>query len=163
MSFNKLLDKSKNLSNVDQGFSAKMNVCKLEVYSMDSELFPNAKNKLCHLRQAADVLVMEKSNFVTESTRRNVCGDLSLTQIRQLLLNFRDDSTDSKTVPSSVLRSIVVPSKEPLQLNQDEFFLPNISIVDSIHSSLSLWQNVSAPEELSSRKEFCFLLKKTRI
>eukprot|EP00818_Percolomonas_sp_WS_P005210 CAMPEP_0117442512 /NCGR_PEP_ID=MMETSP0759-20121206/4191_1 /TAXON_ID=63605 /ORGANISM="Percolomonas cosmopolitus, Strain WS" /LENGTH=726 /DNA_ID=CAMNT_0005234405 /DNA_START=261 /DNA_END=2441 /DNA_ORIENTATION=+ len=160
--FNILMDRDNMLVTANHGFSLKMNVSRLELWSKDSELFPHASERLCHLRQAADVLIMEKSNFVTESTRKDVCGDLNLAQVRQLLSNFRSDATEKSVVPSAVLRSIVVPpnSNMPLRLNQDKLFIPNLTNLDSIHSSLSYWQNVAPPQSLRDEEGFEFLREK---
>mmetsp|Transcript_2934 Transcript_2934/g.4466 ORF Transcript_2934/g.4466 Transcript_2934/m.4466 type:complete len:695 (-) Transcript_2934:424-2508(-) len=62
--------------------------------------------RACHVREAADVLILRKSFLAEDEVRRAVCPHISPVQLEQLLRLFRTDDLSPESVPEKVLRAV---------------------------------------------------------
>lgn len=154
---NLLMDRQKRLVSMNNGLALKMNLTQLENWSKYSEYCPNAFNQLAKLRQASDIIIMQKTNLVSESTRKDVCPNLNVNQIRTLLILYQPDMFDSTPVPDSVLRSIPHgKSDEKINCEEDTIFIPSFHYYENnVH--VPVFQSVDAPIEITLEEGFEFL------
>lgn len=116
--FNALFDTQKKRCKMGSAIMLKMGVSELEMWAESHHLGNKCKENLGALRQASDIMIMNKASLVDESTRREVCPTLTLVQVRKILQSYQPDEYDPDIVPSSVLKAL--PSADAKKGTQDK-------------------------------------------
>eukprot|EP01027_Heterolobosea_sp_BB2_P016795 GEZU01023862.1.p1 GENE.GEZU01023862.1~~GEZU01023862.1.p1 ORF type:complete len:684 (+),score=174.58 GEZU01023862.1:231-2282(+) len=88
--FNSLVTRPE-LCSMGHAIQMKMSVTRLEEWCDRMDLPPSTKAKLAHLRQAADIMIMNKAALVEEAVRKEVCPLLNMVQVRKLLETYHPD------------------------------------------------------------------------
>ena len=82
----------------------KMAVSELEEWAQSKSL--PITHELVSLRQASDVMIMNKSSLIDEPTRKEVCSALAIQQLRRILQLYHPDEYDPDEVPQNVLKTL---------------------------------------------------------
>jgi len=153
--FNTLLNRQE-LCGCGNGVRIKMAISSIEEWlsKIDTNLTVYWRKELAPIRQAAVVLVMNKSSLAEESIRQDVCPSLNATQLIHLLNMYNPDEYDSETVHPGVIASLDVDSRDTLHL--DENFSYPLDVNFGHVASLEL-NNVLIPASILERPGFMFL------
>ncbi|KAL0478684.1 hypothetical protein AKO1_008281 [Acrasis kona] len=131
----------------------KMAVSELEEWASSKNF--DISQELTTLRQSCDIMIMNKSNLIEASTRKEICGNLTNQQVRRVLQLYHPDEYDPDAVPANVLRAL----PEVNVKSQDVFV--DTSVIDKPNfyfekPDIPLWKSVRAPQSLASMQEFDF-------
>jgi len=153
--FNSLLDR-REFCKCGNGVRIKIAISSIEEWlsKMDSALVNYWKKELAPIRQAAVVLVMNKSPLAEESTRQDVCPNLNAAQLSHLLNTYTPDEYDSEIVHPGVIASLDMDSRDSLHL--DETFAYPLDVNFGNMANLNV-TSVSIPPSILERPGFVFL------
>jgi len=89
-------------------FKIKMTISQFESLAakVDKRIQSSASKQLNHLREAANLLVVEKSMLTDADTVAQVCTHLNLKQVKHIIDNFKPDDISPDAVPKEVLEAI---------------------------------------------------------
>ncbi len=152
--FNALIAPGGKYCTMGSSIMLKMAVSELEEWAQSKSL--NIGNELSTLRQASDIMIMNKASLIEESTRKEVCSTLTIQQVRRVLQLYHPDEYDKESVPASVLKALPETSvrSEDLFVDTSVIQRPNFYFEKP---EVSLWRSVKAPDMIVERKEFQFL------
>eukprot|EP01114_Cavostelium_apophysatum_P012934 TRINITY_DN3021_c0_g1_i6.p1 TRINITY_DN3021_c0_g1~~TRINITY_DN3021_c0_g1_i6.p1 ORF type:complete len:1113 (-),score=533.61 TRINITY_DN3021_c0_g1_i6:18-3356(-) len=109
--FNSLLSRQE-LFKCSAGFKIKMAISKIEAAlgKVDKHLFGNHLN---HIKEAANLLIMDKSIVSDEETVANIFSHLNIKQIKQIVVSFVPDDYAPDPVPDNVKRALESAASKP--------------------------------------------------
>lgn len=144
--FNALFDIQNKRCKMGSAIMLKMAVSELEAWA-DRNKIETCKEQLVSLRQASDIMIMNKSSLVDEATRREVCPTLSLIQVRKILQMYHPDDFDPDTVPSSVLKALPTldlskKGTDKPEMDTSIFFKP----IFDLDIEIPNWKKVKTPK-----------------
>lgn len=153
--FNTLLQR-KELCRCGNGVLIKMAVSQLEEWVLSTKIHRNVSEQLAALRNAADVLVMNKAVLAEWQDRREACPALNDKQIYHILRNYTPDEFDQEPVHPAVLAELSAIERESDQMLFDgQFAFPLMTTLDSRVDLDS--PGVPIPDDLLQRPGFAFL------
>jgi myosin heavy subunit len=162
--FNALFDIPAKRCKMGSAIMMKMAVSELEAWTDDKRLV-KCKDQLSSLRQASDIMIMNKASLVDESTRKEVCPTLTLSQVRKVLQLYQPDEFDPDTVPSSVLKALPAPDSRSRGNSTTSINSDKPEVDDGIlqkprfdlDNEIPNWKKVKVPQTLLSQEPFQFL------
>eukprot|EP01114_Cavostelium_apophysatum_P012928 TRINITY_DN3019_c0_g1_i1.p1 TRINITY_DN3019_c0_g1~~TRINITY_DN3019_c0_g1_i1.p1 ORF type:complete len:829 (+),score=208.39 TRINITY_DN3019_c0_g1_i1:148-2634(+) len=154
--FNTLLQR-KELCRCGNGVMIKMGVSQLEEWALaHQKILKNVADQLAPLRNAADLLVMNKAVLAEEQNRREACPSLNDKQILHILRSYTPDEFDSEPVHPGVLSELASKERDSDQLLFDSTFA--FPLITSFDHRLTIdVQAFPIPTDLSDRPGFVFL------
>lgn len=158
--FNTLLQR-KDLNKCGNAIVIKMALTQLEDWGLNQSV-KNLRNitrdQLSSIRNAADLLVMNKAPLSDEKTRREICPALNDKQILHLLKLYSADEYDSEPIHPGVISELVSKENDNDQLLIDgAYSFPLILMTSSISGKKS----IQFPNIKIDKKGFEFLVEDT--
>jgi len=105
--FNALLKKPE-LYTAGSGFQIKMSISQVETVmgKVDKQLQSMAHQELNHIREVANLLVMDKSIVSDDATAAQIFSHINVAQIRHILEKFKPDDVAPDVVSPTVKRAL---------------------------------------------------------
>eukprot|EP01156_Anaeramoeba_ignava_P020685 Anaeramoba_ignava/c16853_g2_i1.p1 GENE.c16853_g2_i1~~c16853_g2_i1.p1 ORF type:complete len:290 (+),score=78.32 c16853_g2_i1:64-870(+) len=123
--------------------------------------FKSITNEIRHIRQATDCITLNKILIKEPNSCSEVCPDLNLFQIHELLSKFIPDEFDPQVIPTQSLldfRKFAEKnhSEEVVEIEIDSSIIFRI-IVDFNQISTKGWDLIQVPSLMKGKIEFTFL------
>jgi len=167
-----LTEGNDSLSRCGSGLTIKMVVLQIEdwAFSKGTKFGNVCREKLAIVRQAADVLVVNKMSLLQQSVRSEVCPSLSCSQLIRLLEVYNPDDFDPEPVHPGVIsgiRSTDLQQQNQANNNANNNNNAQQSLVVDINYIASLephftkevfdMRNIIVPSSILERPGFIFL------
>jgi myosin heavy subunit len=158
MTFNTLIKDNKYCT-LKSGFNLKFSVSILENWAWEKKI-NEAKENLKLIRQASDLLSMNKQELSDKKVILEVCTALNINQVYKILSLYKHDVNDKKDVviPKDVFNILKNLKNEG---DDEPLELKNIVVSKNLFKKSDLendnWKKVSPPESILKYIEFSFL------
>ncbi|KAJ5068018.1 dilute domain-containing protein [Anaeramoeba ignava] len=160
--FNQLCSK-KNLCKTSFAIHIKIIISQLEDWIKNIKFGKFSHSSFFkEIKQGATCLVMNKKILSSDGSFVDVCPDLNINQIFQLLSNFTPDSMDDEQILHSQLASLRLRTRNLLQktdqvlIQYKDFSFEKFSF---LNIPIEKWDRIHLPEEICKRKGLTFLIE----
>eukprot|EP00162_Nutomonas_longa_P014671 comp22060_c0_seq1/m.50991 comp22060_c0_seq1/g.50991 ORF comp22060_c0_seq1/g.50991 comp22060_c0_seq1/m.50991 type:complete len:892 (+) comp22060_c0_seq1:46-2721(+) len=106
--FNALVQKGGSYCTVSNALSVKSRISLFEEFLEKRKLVSHtmAHSALAHLKQMADILIINKEYLIEDNVRSQVCPGINLFQLHYILTRFQPDEYSSEPIPLSIFSTL---------------------------------------------------------